>query len=329
MLLLSVVVRCCYTEIEIDVWLKEVTTTSETKPTTHHNIRDTLLLIATGLLLLFAQSAYWLNHTIFDKQTFTSTITPIIQSESSRQTIASTITSKAFADKPIAAQLIGENVTALIAGLLSTDLAEQISTNLINRSYTYLTTDNPKLIAIDLTAIKTPLEKITEILESRGRDVQLNASNIPDAIVLFSPAGLPDIYSYSVLVLWLGPLFWLGFILLAVLYVYLGRNQYARRIYILGGTIILASCIGLLVGPLLPPPIVAQVQITELRSVVDQLIHALLAPFSSQNTIAIAITTLALLIFYLRFAIARGARWVANKTSDIIGGTKQSARTKK
>jgi len=308
---------------------KEVTTASATEPTTRHPIRDTTMLIFTGLFLLLAQSAYWLNHTVFDKQEFTSIVTPVVQSESTRNAIATTITEQAFADRPLANQLIGQNVTALIAGLLNTDAAQQLTAGLINRSYTYLTTNNPQPIAIDLTAIKMPLEKITEVVESRGNDVKINPQNIPDKIVLFNPAGLPDVYSYSVLMLWLGPLFWIGFIVLAALYVYLGRRQYARRVYILGGTLIVASCIGLLVGPLITPPITAQVQLAEFRGVVDQLITSLLAPFGSQNQFVIVATVIILIIFFSRFAIVRGAKWVVAKTADMTSKSKPTNLSKK
>ena len=283
-------------------------------------------MVITGLLLLFAQSSYWLNHTIFDRQTFTSIVTPVVQNETTRNAIASTITERVLADRPIVNQLIGANFTAVVAGLLNSDAAKQLTAGLINRSYAYLTTENPQPIAIDLTAIKVPLERITEIIESRGNDVRVNPANIPDRIVLFDPAGLPNIYGYSVLLLWLGPLFWLGFVILAALYIYLGRDTFAKRIYMLGGTIIIASCIGLLVGPLLQPPIVAQVQMPGLRPVADQLIASLLQSFNAQNTAVIVATAIVLIVFYLRFAIVRSVRWTAAKISDVLSRAQPSKK---
>lgn len=229
-----------------------------------------------------------------------------------------------LANRPLANQLIGANFTAVVAGLLNSDVAKQLTASLINRSYAYLTTDHPQPIAIDLTAIKVPLERIAEIIESRGTEVRVNPTNIPDSIVLFDPAGLPDIYRYSVILLWLGPLFWLGFIIFAVLYIYIGRDNYSRRVYMLGGTIILASCIGFLVGPLFQPPIVAEVQMPQLRPVADQLITGLLRPFGAQNMAVIVTTTIVMVVFSLRFTIARGARWVATKASNVRSGTKTS-----
>lgn len=293
-------------------------------PQTLRQIRDIIILTVAGILLLFAQSAYWLNHTIFNKQTFTSIVTPIITSESSRQAIASTVVDKAFEDKPVVNRLIGNNVTALVAGLLGTDLAQQMITSVVDKSYSYLTTEKPQPITIDLIAIKTPLEKITEILENRGTDVAVNPSNIPDSITLFDPSDLPNVYGYSILLLWLGPVFWLSAFFLAALYLHLGRQRYPRRIYTLGGVILFVSFLGLLVGPLLPPPIVAQVQIADLRVVVEQLIAGLLYPFTQQMIITIIVTSFVLIVFSLRFPTLHGAQWVIRKTSDSLSSHKQS-----
>jgi hypothetical protein len=56
---------------------------------------------------------------------------------------------------------------------------------------------------------------------------------------------------------------------------------------------------------------------------VDQLMSGLLAPFSSQNATAIIITVIVLGIFYLRFAIMRGVRWLVAKTSTITSTQKK------
>lgn len=295
---------------------------------TLRRIRDVVILIATAILLLLAQSAYWLNHTIFDKQAFTSIVTPIVNSSEARTAVASTIVSQAFADRPLINRLIGDNVTALITGLLGTDVAVQMTNALISKSYDYLTTDNPQPVAIDLVAIKTPLQKITELLESRGRDVSIDPDSIPDSIVLFDPSNLPNIYGYSVLLLWLGPLCWIGLIILIVLHIYLGRDRYPRRVYELGSAIIIASLLGLLVGPLLPPPISAQVPVPELRGTVETLAAALLAPFTQQMITAIVLTAIVLIIFRFRIAILHGMQWLTQKAADSVSAAHKPAKKK-
>ena len=302
---------------------------SDQEHSTLHRIWDIVILFGIAVTLFLAQSASWLNHTIFDKDTFTSTVTPIVQSAQSRQAIASTITAKAFASKPLINQLLGDNVTALISGLLATDTAQQMMSNLVDRSYTYLTSNNPQPIAINLVPVKVPLQAITQILENRGQDVSIDPNSIPNTITLFDPSNLPDIYGYSVMLLWFGPLCWIGFILLAILYIYLGRARYARRVYTLGGVVILVACVGLLIGPLLPPPVSATVPIPELRPIISQIITALIAPFTSQMITTIIVTAVVLIIFYSRFAIVRGAQWVIQKTAAMTSTTPRPAGSKK
>lgn len=289
---------------------------------TVRRIRDIVLLTFVAVFLVVAQSAYWLNHTIFDKTTFTSIVTPIINSNETRSAIASTVVDRAFEDRPLVNRLIGNNVTALITGLLGTDIAIQMTDALINRSYNYLTTGQREPIVLDLVAIKDPLQRITELLESRGRDVRIDPTTIPDTVVLLNPSDVPDFYQFSVTMLWLGPLCWIGLLIVAASYIYLGRERYDRRVYFLGSVIILVSSLGLLAGPLVPPPVSAMVQIPGLRGTVNQLISALLAPFLRQMMITIAITVIVMLLMRFRLNILRGAQWATQKTVNSVSTTK-------
>ena len=292
---------------------------------TVRSIRDTVLLILAAVFLFVAQSAFWLNHTIFDKQTFTSIVTPVVNSTETRSAIASTVVDRAFEDRPLVNRLIGNNVTALITGLLGTDVAVQMITALIDRSYEYLTTGDREPVVLDLVAIKEPLQKITELLESRGRDVRIDPTTIPDTVILLNPSDVPDFYQFSVLLLWLGPLCWIGLLIVISLYLYLGRSLYDRRIYILGSVIIVVSLLGMLAGPLLPPPISAQINIPELRGTVNELISALLAPFIRQMSITIVLTLIVMIVVRFRFNILHGGQWAMQKTVDSVSTAKSSS----
>ncbi len=267
--------------------------------------KSIFLLGIAGLLLLAAQSAYWINHTIFDKQDFTSIVTETLQTEESRQAIASTIVDEALAERPILRRTVSSQATQLITGLLGTDLATQTFGTIIDRGYDYLTSSDPQPIVIDLLAIKTPIAGLVSFAESQGRDVSFDPDVIPDTIVLFSPENLPEIHRYSTLMLWLGPLFWMGSLGLFAGYIYRGRRVYAKRVYIVGAVIIGISVIGLLTGPALPPPIAASTPIASLRGVVSDLVEGLLRPFLQQMVFTIAITLSALIVFSQRFNILK------------------------
>lgn len=262
--------------------------------------RSVFALTFAGLVLLLAQSAFWINHTIFDQTTFTTITKDVLSSEESRQAIAKTVVDNALADRPIAKRVAGEKATQLVTGLLGTDLVSQTMSTVIDKSYAYLTSANRQVIDIDLLPIKTPLAGLVSFAESQGREVQFDPGTIPDTIVLYDPSDLPDFHATSTRMLWLGPVLWLLSLGIFAGYIYRGRRVYAKRVYIVGTVIIISSAIGLLAGPMVPPPVSASVQIVELRSVVNDLVAAFLAPFTSQMLTTIGITLVVLAIFSQR-----------------------------
>ncbi|MFZ1323611.1 MAG: hypothetical protein WAQ57_00440 [Candidatus Saccharimonadales bacterium] len=270
-------------------------------------------LTLAGLLLLLAQSAYWVNHTLFDQVTFIGIVEDTVKTEKSRRAVAETIVNRALQDRPVLRRTISAKSTQLVTGLLGTDLAAQTFDTLINHTYAYFTSSNPQPIAMDLTSIKTPLAGLISFAEQQGREVQFDPAVIPDSIILFDSAGLPDVHGYSVKLLWLGPVFWLGTAGLFAAYIYRGRRAYAKRAYIVGIVIIISAVTGLLTGPLLPPPLAAQVPILEMRGVVGDLIRGLLQPFMTQMIVTIALTAGTLLIFSQRYNALKLAQRFAGK----------------
>jgi hypothetical protein len=273
------------------------------------------LTVAT-IFLLLAQSAYWLNHTIFDQRSFNNIVSTTLQSESSREAIAQNIINRALEDKPILRRTVGPQATQLVTGLLGTDLATQSFNTVIDRTYAYLTSENPQPIAIDLTSIKVPLSGLVSFAERLGREVTFDPSFIPDSIELFNPKNIPDFYSYSIALLWLGPLFWLSSFIIFATYIYRGRVVYAKRVYIVGSLFIAVSGIGLLFGPIIPPTVAALVPTLELRPVVGDLISNLLQPFTRQMYVTIIVTSLILVCFNQRHQFAKLAIGVSNKISS-------------
>jgi len=284
--------------------------------------KSIFLLTVASILLLLAQSTYWLNHTIFDQRNFNTIASATLQTESSREAIAQSIVNEVLADKPILSRTVGPKATQLVTGLLGTDLAVQSLDTVVNRTYAYVTSKNPQPIAIDLTAIKTPLSGLVSFAERLGREASFDPSNIPDSIELFNPKNIPDIYSYSIALLWLGPIFWLSSILLFASYIYRGRSVYAKRVYIVGGLFIAVSFIGILVGPIVPPTVAATVPTIELRPVIGDLISNLLQPFIDQMLVTIIATSIVLICFNQRRRFAKFAIKLSNKVSGTSGTTK-------
>lgn len=294
--------------------------------------KSVFLLGLAGLLFLLAQSAFWLNQTIFDQQTFTTIVGGTLSTEQSREAIAQTVVDHALEERPLLQRTISAKATQLITGLLGTDLATQTFDTVINRTYTYLTSNDPRPIGIDLLAIKTPLAGLVSFAETLGRDVQFDPEVIPDFILLFDPSNLPDVYAYGQKLLWIGPLLWLSAAGMFAAYLYRGRRALAKRVYIVGSVIIGMSLLGSLAGPLLPAPVAASVNVVELRGVVSSLASALLAPFVQQMFVTIGITAAVLMVFNQRFNILHLAQALAGKVgykSAAIESVKPATKTKR
>lgn len=276
------------------------------------------LLFFAAITLFLAQSAYWVNHTIFDKDNFSRITTTALLSESSRDAIATSVVNKALDDRPVIKRVVGERATSLISGLLGSDLSNQAVSALTNKTYAYATSSDRQDIKIDLTAIKTPIAGIVSLAQSRGVEVPDTQYKIPDEVVLLQKNAFPDLSGTVKLMLWIGPLFWLSTIILFGSYIYIGRANYAQRIYAAGLVVIIVGVFGLLTSPLLPPPIAAAIPNIDLRPVAENLATGFLAPFKTQMYYMLGTTLIILLAFNQRFnvlALFKSAETKINKRS--------------
>jgi hypothetical protein len=266
------------------------------------------------------------NHTVFDKQTFTDITTTQLLSESSRDAVATAVVNKSLENRPVLKRVAGERAESLVSGLLGSDLSSQAVKAVTSKTYAYATSSDRQDIAIDLTAIKTPLNTIIDLAESRGLDVPQTQNKLPDQIVLLKSDAFPDLSGAVKTMLWLGPLFWLGTIVLFGLYIYIGRAVYARRVYLAGLAVIIVSLFGLLSSPFIPPPIAAAIPNIDLRPVAQNLAAGFLAPFAAQMYTMLGITLVVLLAFNQRFNIVALINTAAAKLGKPAQAAKKSSR---
>lgn len=284
-----------------------------------------ILLVVAGVTLFLAQSAYWINHTVFNQANFTQITTEALLSESSREAIATSVVDKALADRPIVKRLIGERVISITSGLLGSDLSSQAVKTLTSKAYAYTTSSNRQDIKIDLTAVKAPLESIVTLAQTQGRGDQLaEAQNkLPNEIVLLESRAFPDLSGIVKTMLWLGPLFWLSSLVSFGVYIYLGRANYARKVYTAGFVVAGVALLGLVISPFIPAPVAAAVPNIELRTVAENLAVGFLAPFKAQMLYMLGFALLALLAFNQRFNILTAINAVGSRLS------KKSAKKKR
>lgn len=284
------------------------------------------LLFFAALMLFLAQSAYWVNHTVFNKANFSSITTTALLSQSSRDAIATSVVNKSLENRPVIKKVVGEKAVSLTSGLLGSDFASQAVTALTDKTYAYATAPNRQDIKIDLTAVKTPLTGIISLAQSKGVNVPQTQYQIPDEITLLRSDAFPDLSGAVKTMLWLGPLFWLSTIILFSLYIYLGKGVYAKRVYMAGLAVIMVAVLGLLANPFIPPPIAAAVPNIDLRPVAQNLAAGFLAPFKTQMYYMLGTTLVVLLAFNQRFNVLALINSVGAKMNRVPSRTAQKSR---
>ncbi len=273
------------------------------------------LLMVVAVSLFLAESAYWINHTIFSKQSFTSITTTALQREDSREAIASSIVHKTLEDRPIVQRLIGERAISFTTGLLGSDVSTQAIQTVTDKTYGYVTSPTREDIKLDLTTVNTALDTLISLAETQGKGDRLVAveSTIPQDIVLVESQTFPDVSGVVKTMLWVGPVLWLAFIASAGTYVYLGRREYARRVYTLVFVIMAVALLGLFMMPFIPTALATTLPGIELRPVAENLALGLLAPFRGQMVVLLVLAVLAVILFSQRMAILRGAQRLSTK----------------
>jgi hypothetical protein len=271
------------------------------------------VLIGLGMITFFlAQSTVWVTNTFFDEENFVGTVEEVLKTEESREAIASTIVQEAFKNNPVAEQLIGKQVTAILTGFLDSEQAAQLFDRVAHRSYAYLTSSNREDIAINLTAIKDPLTRIVTIAENRGREVKFDPSNIPDTITIVESDSLPNVSGYMQLVLFASGFLWFLTVASFGTYLYLNRQRMIHGIYVVGWSIIAVCAVAVLSGPFVPPAIASLVNLISIRGVVEDLTKALIEPFTVQLLSTAVVTSFVLLLVSLRGSIRLGLAKLVN-----------------
>ncbi len=275
------------------------------------------IIIAAAITLFLAQSSYWVNHTVFNQQNFTKITTESLLADESRNAISASVVDHALSDRPLVKQIVGSRAESLVSGLLASDLSNQLFTALTKKVYVYTTSSPRQDIAIDLSAIKMPLASIINFAENQGREIHVDPNRIPSSVVLVESNSFPDLSNVVKAMLWLGPLLWLSTLALFALYIYLGRDNYAKRVYITGFTIIGVAVMGLFMMPFIPAPIAAAIPDINIRIVAENLVTNFLAPFRTQMVYMLVTTSGVLLVFNQRFNILR-----------LLRSTEQTLKTK-
>ncbi len=244
-----------------------------------------LTSVVAALFLLVANSAIWVNQSIFNTQNFTSTAVTSLTSESSRQALASEVVDKALADKPLVKNVAGDTATKLVSGLLGTNQFNRVLTAAVGKLQVYVTSPEQKSVTLDLTGVKSTVERLVGVANTAGVSVAENGdrlSQVPDQVVLVDANNIPSFYGYGLAFMWLAPIcLILALVLLAYPY-FRNRSKYYQVALAQGSVILVAGLLALLVGPLFRPPVLASITSPNVRTIVGNLYDAFLAQFNQQ-----------------------------------------------
>lgn len=284
-----------------------------------------VLIIVASISLFLAQSSYWVNHTLFNQQNFSTIVNQAVLEPSSRDAIASQVIDRALQDRPIAQRVIGDRAEKLVSSLLGSDFATQAMNKVVNVTYKYVTTPDRQDIKIELAGVTAPILAVLNVVQANDSNVAQAVESIPDEIVLVESDAFVDLSGVVSLMLWVGPLFWLLAIAGFAVYIYLHRKTYAKAVYIVGASVIVVAILGILTRPVLPAPISSMVPISNLRPVVENVTDAFLVPFQMQMVNMLLITVIALIIFSQRYTISR---WIQKLGAMVARETAPTAPAK-
>lgn len=298
-------------------------TQPEHKPSTAVTVWSVVLLVLAGVSLFAAQSAYWINHTVFDQAVFSQIVTDSLQTDASRQGIAQAIVDTALQNRPVIRDAVGDRATSFVAGLLGSDIGQKLTQNVTEKVYSYVTTPDRQDIAITLTSAKQIIAAALAVAESAGKDVNVDVNSIPDQIVLVESDSVPQLSGALVAMMWIGPLLWLLTAVLFAVYIHLNRRRWARSVYYVFGVIAVVGLVGLVSIPLIPASVAAAIPKINLRVVAETLTTNFLAPFQTQMLIMLSVTAVVALIFALRKKIVQLADMVWRKIAALSKTSEQ------
>jgi hypothetical protein len=251
--------------------------------------------ILAALLLVLANSAIWVNRTMFNTQTFTQVTSEALLSQSSRTALASDIVDTALQSQPAVRAAVAEPATNFIAGLLNTQQAQNALGKLVSKVQIIFTSERPEPVTYDLSGIKATITKLLTL--ANKDDAAVRVDQVPDSITIFKNIDkIPSFYRAGVILTFVAPLAFLLALFLLV-WPHVTKRFKTNKLLLTQGAIITgAGLMALLLGPLFRPPVLAQVNNADLRVVVENVYNAFIATFNTQTYYLLAVGIVMMLI---------------------------------
>lgn len=263
--------------------------TEQTKNNHHYHFGLSVgLAILAALLLMVANSAFWFNKYIFDQDNFTSLTTSAVEQESSRQAIATELSSKIFANRPVLARVAEEPVTKIITGALGSNIAQKVFTKAVDSLHTIATSANPQDVSLDLVPVKQVVANLALAFDNQATpgEAAIKVQDLPDTITIVDASKVPNIYNMGVVLLWVAPFAAVISLVLFGYNIFIARRSWhdiASVLAIYALVVAVVGGIALLIGPLFKPLVLSNVQSSNMQVVVGNIYTAFVATFDKQS----------------------------------------------
>ncbi len=216
------------------------------------NWKRYLLVTLATVLLMTASLTVWIRNNVYNSERFSNTVVTAITSESSRSAIASEVTDKVFAGRPIAGRVLTSPTQSLIESLLNNDRFQGILTTVATKVNQRITKGNPQPIVIDISSFTNVITTVKQVI-APDADFTVPTGDAAK-ITLLKADALPDIHRAGQFLLVLLPATLLALAAIAVAgWFTVGRKATWFK---LAGSVMLISSVVLLAfnfsgGPLL------------------------------------------------------------------------------
>lgn len=258
----------------------------------------------TFFLLLFGVS-FWFYNDIFNKDNFQTHVIRAVETQESRDAIASLIIDQGFEKRPVLRNLLLDQAAPLLSGALAGPRVQGILSQFVGRLYDSLLTGNKRAVSIDLSNIKSFAENVLTLAGSITGNDQATIK-IPDSIIIVKASEVPPVIGAGRVLLWIGPLALIAGIAIDAWLIIKNQNK-AYTLKIIGTTLAIGSLILILLITWYKPIFLSMFTNSYVRVVADNIANEFSNELTNQNFLIMIIGIIIIIGGYIyNFATRQG-----------------------
>ncbi|HEX5166524.1 MAG TPA: hypothetical protein VFV93_14065 [Thermomicrobiales bacterium] len=258
------------------------------------------LLIVAAVGMLLGNVASWLEINLVDSSRFVSTTTDVLEQEDVRQAIADRIVERLLEEKPLVAAAAGDQIEAIVAGILGTDRFQALLTSIATQFHEMLVTGDHPTITIESPVLQLLIVAVARVVApEQAADLQIDDE--PLVIELFARRDVPSLEQPIRVLRWTGliaSVIALGAMAIVILRSD-DRHSAVRRC---GITVVVAGVLLLVVVPAVRIWMVGKVENASQETIVREFITAFTVRLAVQTGLLVLIGWVMIAYGYRLFA---------------------------